>query len=141
MPSVIRLPGGNPEVVKGLETASETYKAGDPVGFTSGYVVVGTGGAIKGIARGDASGVADTPCEVELIDANALYVVNYKAAATSQALVGDVVDFNFSGTAGNFLVDESAASTDCYVVALDSRDPVTTSGGRLIVRFLYSNFT
>lgn len=128
---------GNPQVVKGIEgTTGQTFKAGDPLKTNAGKWIIASAGALKGIARGDATGVENTALEVELINPNAVYSVRYQDEATAQALVGDVLDFVYPGTAGDYRLDEDGATTDVYCVALDSRDAVTTSGGRLLVRFL-----
>ena len=127
---------GNPWVVKGIEAASQSFKAGDPLTTSGGKWAIASAGTIKGIARGDASTVTDTALEVELINPNAVYSARYKASATAQALDGVVLDFDFTGTKGDLRLDESGATTDVYCVGFDSRDAVTTSGGRLLVRFL-----
>ena len=128
---------GNPQVIKGIEgTTGQVFKAGDPLKTNAGKWIIATDGVIKGIARGDASAVEGTALEVELIDPSAVYSVRYKVGATAQTLVGSILDFNFAGTLGDLRLDESGAATDVYCVALDSRDAVLTSGGRLLVRFL-----
>ena len=134
MPSVGWISGPSPQVVPAQEGTGQSYKAGDLVKFSSGQLVIATAGAIDGIARRDASGTANTVCEVELINFDSVYVAQYKASATAQTLVGSIVDFVF--TVGEHTLDESAASTDAYCVALDPRDAVTTSGGRLYFKFM-----
>ena len=111
-----------------------SFSAGDLVKIaTNGKVQIATAGVVTGIARRGYSGTEDTVQEVELIDPNAIYSARYKASATSQSLVGDCLDFTF--TVGGHTLDESSATTDVYCVGLDPRDAVTTSGGRLLVRF------
>ena len=134
MPSVGWVSGTPPQVVVAEEGTGQSYKAGDLVKFSSGQLVIATAGAIDGIARRDASGTASTACEIELINLDSVYVGKYKASATAQTLVGAVSDFTF--TAGGHTLDESGANTDVYVVALDPRDAVGTSGGRLLFKFL-----
>jgi hypothetical protein len=133
----VELKSGNPQVVQIQEAAAGSandFYAGDLVKTnTDGELVIATAGAIMGIARRAATGTASTEIPVELISADNLYVAKYKASATTEALVGDVVDFTF--TAGAHTLDESAASTDADVVGLDPRDALGTSGGRLVIRF------
>ena len=138
MASVERYTPGNPVVVKGLEGSTQTYKAGDLVMFNAGYVIIATAGAISGIARKDWS-VSGATCEVELIDPNAVYSVRTAAALThAQTLVGTKRDFTF--TAGAHVLANESGTTDTYVVALDPRDEIGTSTGRVLVRFLCCNY-
>jgi len=133
----VELKAGNPQVV-GIEEASagsaNDFYAGDLVkADANGELVIATAGAITGIARRAASGTAGTVIPVELISDDNLYVAKYQAAATTEALIGDTLDFTF--TAGAHTLDESGATTDVDCVGLDNRDDVGTSGGRLIVKF------
>ena len=124
-----------PQVVTGTEAASQSFKAGDLVHLdTDGKVEIATAGNIDGIARGDASGTTNNLLEIELIDLNELYTCAYKDSATAQTLVGALADFVF--TVGAHTLDDNGATTDAFVVALDPRDTLGTSGGRLIFRFL-----
>jgi hypothetical protein len=113
---------------------NQAFKAGDLVKFVSGKVEIATSGAIDGIARTDANGDTDEDVVVELINLDSVYTARYTASATAQTLVGDILDFTF--TLGAHVLDESGATTDVVCVQLDPRDPVTTSGGRLYVKFL-----
>jgi len=105
----------------------------------AGELVIATAGAILGIAEKTATGTASTEIPVDLISADEELIAKYKAAATAVALAQDIADFTFtvSTTAGHTL-DESGAATDVRIVDHDPRDAWTTSGGRLIVRFLDS---
>ncbi len=119
----------------GVEGATQTFHPGDLVKIdTSGYIVIATSGAISGIARQHATGTTGAAIEWEPICADAVYSAKYKASATAQSLVGDCLDFT-TLTVGAHSLDESGATTDVYCVGLDPRDAVTTSGGRLLVRF------
>lgn len=135
MASVERHDGGEPNVVGVEEHATHgSFEFGDLVKFASnGKVQIATAGAIDGIARKKYTGTENTIIPVELIDANGIYSVRYKASATAVSLRGDCVDFTF--TAGEHTVDESGADTDAYVVGFDERDAIGTSGGRLLIRF------
>ncbi len=118
----------------GVEGATQAFHPGDLVTIdTSGYVIIATAGSIAGIARQHATGTTGANIEWEPICADAVYSAKYKASATAQSLVGDCLDFTF--TVAAHTLDESGATTDVYCVGLDPRDAVTTSGGRLLVRF------
>ena len=130
----VELISGNPIVVKGVEHAtSGSFQVGDLVKIgTNGKWRIGTAGLFYGIARRNAATVEDTVHEVELISFGNVYSVHY-VGATSVALIGDAVDFTF--TAGAHTCVEGGAGADAYVVALDTRDAVGTTGGRILVRF------
>ncbi len=137
MASVERVDGGKPIVLKFEEHGTPgSFSIGDLVALASnGKVQIATAGsAVLGIARRGYTGTENTDIEVELISLDGLYSARYKSSATSQALVGDLVDFTY--TAGGHTLDESGASTDAYVVGLDPRDDLGDSSGRLIIRFL-----
>lgn len=129
-----------PQVVKMPEDATPgSFAIGDLVKVhTNGKVRMADAGHITGIARRGYTGTENTPIEVELIDPANIYSSRYKASATAQTLVGDILDYTF--TAGAHTLDEGSATTDVYCVGLDPRDAEGTSGGRLLVRFLGSNF-
>ncbi len=134
MASVTRFSTGQPTVVLGKEAASQSFKEGDLVYFDSdGLVAISTAGEIDGIARKDASGTTSAEIPVELIELDAVYSCAYKASATTQTVVGTLADFTF--TVGAHTLDDSGASTDVYVVGIDPRDDLGTSGGRYLFRF------
>ena len=136
MASVERYTPGNPVVVKGLEGATQTYKAGDLVKFSAGYVVIATSNAISGIVTKDWSESA-AATEVELIDPNAVYSARVSTATThAQTLVGTVMDFTF--TAGAHVLADG--TTDVYAVGVDPRDAAGTTSGRLLIRFKVQNY-
>ena len=81
-----------------------------------------------------ATGTASTKIPVILIDPGHVYSMKYKASATAESLIGQEADIVY--TAGAHTIDEaSAGDNQLDIVGLDSRDAVTTSGGRLLVRF------
>jgi hypothetical protein len=140
--SVTSYTGLNPQVIEIQEASGGSaldFYDGDLVKTSSGELIIATAGAILGIARKTATGVDSTKIPVELINPNEIYVGNYTASATTEALIGDLVDFTF--TVGAHTLDESAASTDAYCVGLHPADAVGTSGGRLLIRFLGSALT
>jgi hypothetical protein len=132
MPSVAWIAGPDPIVVPAQEGTGQSYKAGDLVKWSSGQLVIATGGAIDGIARRDASGTASTVCEVELINLDAVYLMTY-GTTTSQAVIGSTQDITF--TAGGHTTVTGGSGNDGVVVALDPRDAVGTSGGRVYFQF------
>ena len=120
--------------IRAVEGSSQTYDAGDLVDVgTDGLVVIATAGHIMGIATKDATGTTSAVAEYEPIGYDTIYSAKYKASATALSLVGDCLDFTF--TVGAHTLNETSADTDVYCVALDPRDAVTTSGGRLLVKF------
>ena len=122
-------PSRHTTVVKATEGASQSYKAGDLLKFSSGKIVIATAGAINAIALEDATGTTDTDTEVELIDYDTVYVTPFKASATALATNNHIIhDFVF--TAGGHTLDESGATTDCYVVG--SREAWGTTSGKLL---------
>lgn len=132
MPSVGWVAGPNPIVVPAQEGTGQSYKAGDLVKWSSGQLVIATSGAIDGIARRDASGTVSTVCEVELINLDSVYVMTY-GTTTSQAVIGSTQDITF--TAGGHTTITGGSGVDGVVVALDSRDAVGASGGRVYFQF------
>ena len=114
---------------------SGSYAIGDLVKTDSnGQVVIATGGKILGIARRGYTGTQASTVEVELIDPNEIYVIQYKASATNQNLVGVECDLVY--TVGAHTVDSAATTYDeVEIVGLHPGDAVATSGGRLLVRF------
>lgn len=137
MGSIERWTPGDPVKVRALEGATQTYKAGDPVRLSAGYVVVAAAGQFSGIACKDwsASGAAT---EVELIDPNAVYSVRCSTGLThAQTLVGTIADFVFT-TPG--AMDLETGTTDTYIVGLDPRDAIGTTSGRVLVRFKVCNY-
>jgi hypothetical protein len=113
------------------------FLIGDLVKYdAAGQVVIATSGAVAGIALQNASGTQATKILIEEITPDTKYVAVYKASATAQALVGDLVDFTFG--AGGHTLDETGATTDAYVVGF--KDAVGTTSGKLIIKFLFSVF-
>lgn len=135
MASVTRYSTGQPTPVLGKEAASQTFKEGDLVYFNSdGLVAISTAGNIHGIARKDASGTTSAEIPVELIELDAVYSAAYTASATTQTIVGTKADFTF--TVGAHTLDDSGATTDVFLVGIDGRQALGTSGGRVLFRFL-----
>lgn len=110
-------------------SGAQSYKAGDLLKFSSGKVVIATAGAIHAIALEDATGTTSTNTMVELIDQDTVYVTPYHTDATALATCMHVIhDFVF--TAGGHYLEESGATTDCYVVG--TLDPWGTASGKLL---------
>lgn len=132
----VELIAGNPIVVYGVEHATDgAWQIGDLLKIGSnGKWQLGTTGLFYGIARTNANGAENTVHEIELISFKNVYSVRY-SAATSVALIGDGIDFTFT-TVGAQPCGIGGADADGYIVALDTRDPVGTVGGRVWVKFL-----
>ena len=138
MSSVVPYTGLSPQVIEVEEASAgvaDAFKDGDLVKATAGELVIATDGVILGIARKTATGTASTKIPVELLNLNEIYVCRYHTDATTEALIGDVLDFTF--TIGDHRLEESAASTDVYCVGLHPTDGLLASG-RLLVRFFSS---
>jgi hypothetical protein len=134
--SVIRITG-DPVVVPGIEAASMgAVKKGDLIQFdTDGKVALAAAGAIDGVARGDLSGTTSAACEVELIDPGDLYVGQY-SSGTTQTLIGESATLStVTGGAQRFTTGGTTATGDIVIVALDPRDALGLSGGRILFRF------
>ncbi len=134
MPSIGWVSGTPPQVVPAQEySGTQAYKAGDAVQFTGGQLAIGASQAIDGIARRDATGTTNSVTEVELINLDSVYCVTYNTT-TAQNIIGTVVDMD-TATAGAQIF-HAGGTTDAVIVALDPRDAVGTSGGRILVKFL-----
>ena len=133
MPSVGWISGTPPQVVPALEgSGTQAYKAGDLVKWSAGTIIVATGGAIDGIARRDATGTTSSVTEIELLNFDSVYVVR-KNTTTAQTDIGATFDCTF--TLGAHVFTTGGSGVDCVCVALDPRDAIGTSGGRLYVQF------
>lgn len=116
-----------------------SFAAGDLVKTdSSGQVVLATAGKILGIARRGYTGTQASTIEVELIDPNEIYVIAHQASATAQTMVGNEYDIDYTYGAQNVDTDNSSYD-EIQVVGLHPGDAVTTSGGRLLVRFQLAN--
>ena len=139
MASIRHFSGPRGDIVSCQEGAtSGEFLAGDLLMHDSaGQVVISTSGKHYGIALQDHSGTQATAILVEEITPDTKYLATYHTDATSQALVGDLLDFTY--TPGGHTLEESGATTDVYCVGL--KDVAGTASGTLIVKFLYLNFT
>ena len=138
MSSVVPYTGLSPQVIEVEEASAASandFYDGDLVKATTGELVIATAGVILGIARKTCTGTASTKIPVELLNLNEIYVCRYHTDATTEALIGDVLDFTF--TAGAHTLEESGATTDVYCVGLHPTDGLLASG-RLLVRFFSS---
>lgn len=143
MASVLAYTGLAPQIVDTIQeaaggSANDFYDRDCVKCDSSGELVIATAGYIQGIALKTATGTASTVIPLELINLNEIYVVRYHTDATSEALIGDCLDFTF--TAGAHTLEESSATTDVYCVGLHPNDGAVASG-RLLVRFYASILT
>jgi len=135
LPTVWNESTTNPNLIIFPEDATAgSFVTGDIVRLSAtGKVELAVAGATAiGIAHADASGTEDTDIPVELFNSNDIYVGTFRAAAITQAVVGDTVDYTAS--AGAFTWSESGATTDMYIVGL--YDAVDTTSGRIRLRVL-----
>jgi len=136
----VYLYSGTPNVIKAKEEGTAGgFKKGDLTQFHSdGHVRIAVANeTFSSIAMNDATGVDLTPMDIDLLSVDNIYVAKYKNAATSEALIGDCLDFTM--TAGSHTLDEGGATTDVYCVGLHPEDGAKT-GGRLLVRFYSTLF-
>lgn len=133
----VQMISGRAEVLGFPEDGTdETFKNGDLVGLTtSGTVTIAAAGKILGIARRDATGVANTTIPVEMIDYEGIYSApNASGTTAAQTQVGDELTFDFTAGAQTL----GSTGTDCVVLAMDPRDLTAgagRAGGRLYFRF------
>ena len=127
--------GNTPEALPCLEASGQSFKRGDAIKFVSGLATISTDGVVHGIAGQDASGTVNTVLVYYPPSYDNVYVA-YNSTTTAQTDVGSyfqIRDF----TAGAMTVTASSAGNlDFICVALDPRDAVGTSGGRVLLRFL-----
>jgi hypothetical protein len=127
------------EIQEAAAGSANDFYAGDLVkANSSGELIIATAGKMLGIAHKAATGTASTEIPVALLNINEIYVSRYHTDATSEALIGDLLDYTF--TAGAHTLEESGATTDVYCVGLHPNDGAVASG-RLLVRFLGTVFT
>jgi len=129
-----RLWSGPTNVRSYPEAASETFKEGDPVFFSSGSVTIATDGDdIVGIAAMDATGTTGSDIRVHEITPEQIWSIHSSGATPAKAThVGNDYDFSVSTTATTLAL--GSAGTDAIIVNLDPRD-TPASGSRVLVRF------
>jgi hypothetical protein len=127
--------GNTPDALPCLESSGQSFKRGDAIKFTSGLAVISTDGATQGYAGQDASGTASTQLVYYPFGYDNIYLA-YNSTTTAATDVGSffqIRDF----TAGAMTVTASTnGQSEFLCVALDPRDAVGTSGGRVLLRFL-----
>lgn len=109
---------GNP--TDWLEGSGQTFKKGDPVMFSGGYIVVATAssnevGNLLGFAMVDASGTQGTKVQVRRIMDGDRIVMNFDPSSgsevTAQTLVGSLTNFDIYTTGSvNYLTANNAAA-------------------------------
>ena len=136
MASCVLYSGLSPQVINCQEGASAgSFVDGDLVKTDSaGQVVIASAGKVLGIARKTATGTQATVIPVELIDFHSIYTIPYKASPTAQTVVGVALDLTY-GAGAHTATDASSSALEVECVGLHPGDVVTTSGGRLLVRF------
>ncbi len=134
MASVLYYSGPAPQVIDYQEGAtSGSFAKGDLVKTdSSGQVVLADAGNILGVALKGFTGTQGSVIPVAVLNFDAWYVMAY-STATAQALVGSTLDITFSY--GAQVVGTGTTTKEVEIIALHPGDAVTTSGGRLIIRF------
>ncbi len=118
--------------------SANAFYIGDLVRLdASGELIIATTGNILGIAEKVATGTSSTEIPVDVVSADEEFIMKYTTSATDEAHAQDLGDITFtlSATAGH-TVAVGGSDNDIRIVDHDPRDPWTTSGGRLIIRFL-----
>ena len=129
---------GNPDIrilPESADTALD-FIPGDLVYLVSGLVTIAADDAtIFGVALEKASGTANTPIPVSIINTSQTWTAQSNAAQTA-ANVGEDYDLVVTTAIGSVNVGSTSNPAVC-VVDLDPRDgAVTAAGGRLLVKFL-----
>jgi copper oxidase (laccase) domain-containing protein len=128
----------NPQIITCLEgTTHGSFALGDIVYTDSaGRIILGTSNKVFGIAHAGYTGTAGTPLAVELINEFDLYSIPY-ATTTSQGIIGQYNDLTYTHDA-QVVAATQGSNKDVFIVGLDPRDALGTSGGRLLVRFNFA---
>ena len=141
MASVLAYTGLSGEVLDYHEyhdSGANAFYKGDLVKYnTNGEVQIATAGVMSGIAKKTALGVDQTVIPVDILNINTIYVGKHTTTATAESMIGDILDFTF--TAGGHTL-AIGGTTDVYCVGLHPDDGAL-AGGRLLIRFLYTQFT
>ena len=100
---------------------------------SNGQLVIATAGVRLGIALRTAPGgsVANPNIDVELINPQSVYSIPYAATATLATMIGGTGDITYTPN-GHYIT--VGGTTDCVIIGFD--DPVGTTSGRCLVRFL-----
>ena len=129
---------GPNNIVSALEANSQTFVAGDLLYLNSGAATIATTSQetqIFGVALKNATNVTtgNAAIPILVICPETLFVAQ---ADTTTAVTQVGEDYGLNYTSGSMSVDiGDTTSTSVRIEALDSRDAVGTSGGRVVVRF------
>ena len=142
--SVLLYSGLNPQVVEIMEddgfTSANDFYEGDCVSVeSSGQVILAVAADtyVFGVARKASTGTNDTPIPVELLDIHSIYTGRIADDATSsEAYIGDIMDWDFTAGAQFLKIGHTTAET--YCVGLHPVDGGKL-GGRVLFRW-YSTF-
>lgn len=123
------------------EAASATFKRGELVAFSSGKIAALSGtdptmASIVGIAMHDASGVTDDPVTVFVPDVDAIFSANLDPGSVT-AVTDIGVRYGLEENSNIVNVDKTDTTNErVVVVALDKRDAVGDTQGRVWFKFL-----
>ncbi len=126
-------------MLRGIEKASSSWKAGDPLVADTGELTVDTTDpdGILGIAAADASGVAGAEARYIPWIPGILFEANIASGASARSQQFVAYGLVRDGTTGAYCVDTSETSAVACVV-VDFVDPIGTTQGRVIVMPLLS---
>jgi hypothetical protein len=134
-------PGPDPSKIVHLpEVASATFKMGDLVIYSGGYVSVATSDAdVFGIAMQDKSGTTGTMIPVYVITPEDKFIAQ-SSSATLEAYKGNAYGCTLTTPGAMCVTAGTTGNATFYIEKLDPRDGVKTSaGGRVIGRFVIAS--
>lgn len=143
----IQLVGGCADIRTYPEAASQTFKKGALVQFSSGKVAVADADetTIVGVALHDASGTTDSDVQVALANEHNIFVANvyHATPASSVTAAGDRhKKYGVEAVGDNWHVSLADTSNNrVRIIDLDRRDAVGDTNGRVHIVFLGANAT
>jgi hypothetical protein len=122
------------------EVVSATYKAGDLVKISGGYVTVATADTdVFGIALNDYTGTTGADTMVYVITPEDKFLAQ-SSAATLESYKGNAYGCTLTTPGSMCVTAGTTGNATFYIEKLDPRDGVDTSaGGRVIGRFVISS--
>ena len=122
------------------EVVSATYKAGDLVKISGGYVTVATSDQdVFGIALNDYTGTTGADTMVYVISTDDKFLAQSNAA-TLESYKGNAYGCSVTTPGSMCVTAGTTGNVTFYIEKLDPRDGVKTSaGGRVIGRFVISS--
>lgn len=125
---------GRPDIAQVQEGSGQSFVAGDPLIMSSGQVIIATSSAtIWGIALDKASGTQTTVLQAIPITPNQRWVAQL-SGTTAVSYIGNGYDLTIV-TGANYVNTSGTTDKTFIIEALDPRDAVGTTYGRVVGRF------